>query len=63
MASGVGSGQIDITSAQLSDAFGAPLAVDWLGSSPITIIPEPTTILLVAGGLAGMAIRQRRLRP
>jgi len=63
VASGLGSGQIEVTRAQLSDAFGAPLAVDWLGSSPITVIPEPTTALLVACGLAGIAIRQRRLRP
>jgi hypothetical protein len=63
VASGLGSGQIEVTRAQLSDAFGAPLAIDWLGSSPITVIPEPTTILLVACGLAGLAIRQSRLRP
>jgi hypothetical protein len=59
-ASGLGSGQIEVTRAQLSDAFGAPLAIDWLGSSPITVIPEPTTALLVACGLVGMAIRRRR---
>jgi hypothetical protein len=60
VASGPGSGQIEVTRAQLSDAFGAPLAIDWLGSSPITVIPEPSTALLVACGLVGLAIRQRR---
>ena len=62
-ATGSGSGQIEITRAQLGDAFGAPLTVDWLGSSPITVIPEPSTALLVACGLVGMAISRRRLRP
>jgi hypothetical protein len=60
VAAGPGSGQIEVTRAQLSDAFGAPLTIDWLGSSPITVIPEPTTLLLVACGLAGVAAWRKR---
>ena len=60
VATGLGSGQIEVTRAQLSDAFGAPLAIDWLGSSPITVIPEPSTLLLVACGLVGLALKRRQ---
>ena len=60
VATGPGSGQIEVTRAQLSDAFGAPLAIDWLGSSPITVIPEPSTLLLVACGLVGLALKRRQ---
>jgi hypothetical protein len=59
MAASPGSGQLELVSVQLSDAFGAPLSIDSLTGSPITVIPEPATALLAGLGLLGLVLRRR----
>ena len=56
----LGSGSFEITRAALSNAFGLPLTVDAFVDATVTIVPEASTALLLAAGLAGLAAARRR---
>jgi len=44
----------------IADAHGDPLLVDTVVGSSVTVIPEPSTILLLAGGVVGIGVHRRR---
>ncbi len=44
----------------IGDALGDPLLADPVVGSSVTVIPEPSTILLLLGGVVALAANGRR---
>lgn len=60
-ATAMGPAALELTQRDLADAAGARFAVSGPSAASIEIVPEPTTGLLLAGGLLALAARRRAL--
>ena len=59
----VGSSNLVMQNVVLSDAFGFVISDPILENASVSVVPEPATILLLAGGMAGLGVfGRKRLR-